>query len=126
MNLRRQQSLQQNFFNKHKNKQAELLFVDSMYEMWKLRWLIIQSKNELLHTRVLKKYRHQDGSYIFDRSCSWRCSTFEKLLKPLNEERNRKALKTGSLQLFEIYFLQYYSLLFNCEIQYLKFINLEI
>ena len=59
---------QQNFFNKRKDIETELSFVDSMFEMWKLRWLIIQSKDELLHTEVLKEYRHQDGTYIFDRA----------------------------------------------------------
>ena len=48
------------------------------------------------------------------------------LLKPLSEERNKKAVEKGSLQLYEIYFLQYANLLFNCEIQKLKLINLGL
>ena len=50
----------------------------------------------------------------------------EKLLKPLNEERNRKVLEKGSLQLYEMYFLQYAKLLFICETQSLKLMNLEL
>ena len=58
----------QNYFNKHKDNETELSFVDSMFEMWKLGWLIIRSKDELVQTGVLKKYRHLDGNYIFDRA----------------------------------------------------------
>ena len=72
---------------------------------------IIQSKYELLHTGVLKKY----GTHI-DRACSWRFSALEKLLKPLNE-RNRKALENGSLQLYEMHFVQHTNLAFNCKAQ---------
>ena len=32
----------------------------------------------------------------------------------------------GSLQLYEMYFMQYANLLFNCETQYLKLTNLEL
>ena len=53
----------------------------------------------------------------------WRFSALERMLKPVNEERNRKVLETGSLQLYEMYFLQFFSLLSNCEKQYL---NLEL
>ena len=58
--------------------------------------------------------------------CAWRSSSFEKLIKPLNNERNRKAMEKESLQLYKMYFVQYSKLLFNCKVQYLKLINLEL
>ena len=88
----------QNFFNKRKEIETELSYVDSMFEMWKLRWLIITSKDELISNKTLKQYKHLDGNYIFNRSCAWKCSAREKNFKPVYEERNRKALETGSLQ----------------------------
>ena len=40
----------------------ELSFVDSMFEIWKLRWTILRAKDELAATGVLKKYKHQAGT----------------------------------------------------------------
>ena len=48
----------------------------------------------------------------------------EHMMKEHNTERNRKIAQEGSLLLYESYFFQYNSLLFNCKKQYLKLVNL--
>ena len=50
----------------------------------------------------------------------------EKLMRLINKERNKKAAKEAALQLFELCFAQYDALLYNCEMQYLKLMNLEL
>ena len=40
---------------------VELSIVDSIVEMWKLRWLIIRSKSEMAADKVLKKFKHLSG-----------------------------------------------------------------
>ena len=67
-----------------------------------------------------QKYKHLDGAYIFEKSSL----ALEKMMKKHNNERNRKVAVEGSLLLHESYFLQYNSLLFNCERQYLKLVDL--
>ena len=94
--------------------------------MWKLQCAIIRAKDELLATKVLKKYKHLNGAYIFEKSSHWRSSALENMMKEHNNERNRKVAQEGSLFLFESYFLQYDSLLFYCKRQYLKLVNLEL
>ena len=50
----------------------------------------------------------------------------EKLMHPVNEEGNRLHAEMASAQLLEGYFLQYNKLLFHCEWQYLKLVNLDL
>ena len=104
----------------------ELSFVDAMFEMWKLRWTILRARHELIAKGVLKKYKHLDGSYIFEKSSHWRSDALENMIKKYNEERDRKIAQEGSLLLYKSYFLQYNALLLNCEKQYLKFVNLDV
>ena len=53
---------------------VELSLVDSIIEMWKLRWLIVQSMIGMAADKVLKKFKHQSGDFIFLRSSTWRSS----------------------------------------------------
>ena len=65
----------------------------------------------MLANKVLKKFKRQYGDFIFSKSSTWRSSALEELMRPVNEERNLR---------------QYNNLLVNCEIQYLKLINLYL
>ena len=76
--------------------------------------------------KVLKKFKHQSGDFIFCRTSTWRSSRLEKLMRPVNEERNRLHAEMASAQLLAGYFMQYNNLLFNCEWQYLKLVNLDL
>ena len=82
----------------------ELSFVDAMFEMWKLRWTILRARHELIAKGVLKKYKHLDGSYIFEKSSHWRSDALENVIKEYNKERDRKIAQQGSLLLHESYF----------------------
>ena len=88
-------------------------FVDSIFEMWKLRWLIVRSKSEMMANKVLKKFKHQAGDFIFSRSSSWRSTRLENLMRPVYYERNRLHAEMASAQLLAGYFLQYNNRLFN-------------
>ena len=48
------------------------------------------------------------------------------MIKEYNAERDKKIAQQGSLMLYESYFLQYNTLLLNCEKQGLNFVNLDV
>ena len=97
-----------------------------MFIMWRLRWTILRALDDLVATGVLKKYKHLDGTYIFKKSSHWRSLALETMMSEYNKERDKKIAQESSLRLHETYFLQYNSLLFNCERQFLKLFNLEL
>ena len=70
-----------------------------MFDMWKLRWTILRAKDELTATGMLKKYKHLDGTYIFEKSNHWRSLAPESMMIEYNEERDRKIVKESSLLL---------------------------
>ena len=80
-------SSQQKMVQRAPSGKIELSFVDSICEMWKLRWLIFRSRSEMAADKVLKKFKHQWGDFI---------PTLEELMRPVNR-----------------YFLQYNNLLFK-------------
>ena len=84
----------------------ELSFVDAIFEMWKLRWAIIRAKDALPATKVLRKYKHLDGTHISEKSRHWRILALENMMKAHNNERNRKVAQEGSLLLYESDFLK--------------------
>ena len=75
-------SAKQIFFNKHE-------------DIYKL--MIIRSKDELVHSGVLKKYRHQDRMHVFDRACSWRCSLLKKLIKRSTKKKSLRKRKFAAI-----------------------------
>ena len=76
--------------------------------------------------KVLKKFKLQYGDFIFSETSSWRYSALEELMRPVKSEINHIHAELASEQLLEGYFFQYNNLLLNCEMQYLKLINLEL
>ena len=42
-------------YAKHHTSETELSFVDSIFVLWKLRWLIVHSKNEMIVNKFLDK-----------------------------------------------------------------------
>ena len=56
--------LQQKSMQKIHTVNTEPSFVVSIFKMWKLRWLIVRSKSEMLANKVLKKFKHQSGDFI--------------------------------------------------------------
>ena len=57
---------------------------------------------------------------------TWRFSTLEELMRPVNNEINCIHAEKASEQLVVGYFIQYNNLLFNCETHYLKLIHLDL
>ena len=76
--------------------------------------------------KVMRKFRHQSGDFFFSKTSTWRSSTLEELMRPVNNDRNRIHAKMASEEMGEGYFLQCNNLLFKCETQYLGLINLDL
>ena len=85
-----------------------------MFIMWRLRWTILRALDDLVATGVLKKYKHLDGTYIFEQSSHWRGLALETKMSAYNKEGDKKIAQESSLRLYETYFLQYNYFLFNC------------
>ena len=71
---------------KNHTSETEPSFLDSIFEMWNLSWLIVRSKSKMIANKVLEKFKHQSADVIFSTSSTWRSSRLEKLLRPANEE----------------------------------------
>ena len=59
-------SSQQQMVQRACSGKIELSFVDSIYEMWKLRWLIFRSKSEMAADKQLKSSSTNLGDFIFN------------------------------------------------------------
>ena len=71
---------------------------------------------------VLKKYKHFDGSYIFEKSSHWRSNALEKMIKEYNKERENLH-KKASCCYTRVFFLQYNTVLLNCEKKFQRLQN---
>ena len=71
---------QEKSMQKKHTSETEPSFVDSIFEVWKLRWLIVRSKSEMMANKALKKLKHQLEDFIFSRSSTCRSSRLEKLM----------------------------------------------
>ena len=64
-------SSKQNTVERIPSGQVELSFVHSIYEMWKLRWLIFRSRSEMAADKVLKKFKHQSGDFFYSKTSTF-------------------------------------------------------
>ena len=83
---------------------------DSINETWKLCWLVLRSRVEFIAYKQLKKHKHCSSDFVWIGN-----SSLEKLMYPINEERNRKPAEEAALQLLKLPFLQHNTLLYNCD-----------
>ena len=89
--------------------------------MYKLRKKIAKAKAECTHN--IRIYSHNFGDFVFYRSMNFRSSYLEALAEGKNRELNSKARKVAAEYYLEVLFLQYNTLLFNCEKSFNKIIN---
>ena len=70
-------------------------------------------------------YSHNFGDFVFYRSMNFRSTYLETLAEGKNKELNTKARKMAAEYYLEVLFLQYNTLLFNCEKSY-EIINFRL
>ena len=108
------------FFTVKKRKQEqniilELSFVDSFFMMYKLRKRIVKAKAECTAYDNIRLYSHNFGDFVVYKSMNFRSSYLESLTENKNKELNINARKQATEYYLEVLFLQYNTLLFNCE-----------
>ena len=74
----------------------------------------------------VKQYTHNFGDFIFYKSKNFRSSYLENLTKIRNDTLNAESRATAAEYYLEVLFLQYNTLLFNCEKQYMEIINYNL
>ena len=97
------------------NVTLELSFVESIFMMYKLREKIAKTKAVCTSFNNISMYSHNFGDFVFYRSMNFRSTYLETLAEGKNRELNTKARKLAAEYYLEVLFLQYNTLLFNCE-----------
>ena len=116
-----------NFFIIKKKEQErgithELSFVDSLFMMYQLRRKIVKAQSEIKAYNSVKTYSHNFGDFVFYKSMNFRSSYLENLAKTKNDELNGEAKVKAVEYFLEVMILQYNTLLFNCETQFMELI----
>ena len=94
--------------------------------MWKLRKKIAKAKAECTSFDNIRMYSHNFGDFVFYRSMNFRSTYLETLAEGKNRELNTKARKLAAEYYLEVLFLQYNTLLFNCEKSFNEIINFRL
>ena len=120
-----------NFFIIKKKEQErgtihELSFVDSLFMMFQLRRKIIKVQAEMKAYNSVKTYTHYFGDFIFYKSMNFHSSYLESLAKTRNDALNAEAKAKAAEYFLEVMILQYNTLLFNCEKQFMELINYKL
>ena len=108
------------------NITIELSFVESIFMMYKLRKKIAKAKAECTSFNNIRMYSHNFGDFVFYRSMNFRSSYLEALAEGKNRELNSKARKEAAEYYLEVLFLQYNTLLFNCDKSINEIINFRL
>jgi hypothetical protein len=91
--------------------------------MYKLRKKIEKAKAECIAFNNIRMYSHNFGDFVFYRSMNFRSTYLETLAEGKNKELNTKARKMVAEYYLKVLFLQYNTLLFNCEKSFNEIIN---
>ena len=91
--------------------------------MYKLRKRIAKAKSECTAFDNIRLYSHNCGDFVF---YNFRSSYLEKIAEDKNRELNVKARKQAAEYYLEVLFLQYNTLLFNCEKSFNEIINFRL
>ena len=108
------------------NIKWELSFVDSLFMMYRLRKKIMKAKAESIAFDNIRLYSHNFGDFVFYESMNFRSSYLESLAETKNRELNHKARRQAAEYHLEVLFLQYNTLLFNCERYFNEIINFRL
>ena len=74
----------------------------------------------------VKTYIHNFGDFIFYKSMNFYSSYIKTLVKTRNDALNAEAKAKAAEYFLEVMILQFNTLLFNCEKQYLELINYKL
>ena len=78
-----------------KEEKLEVGFVDSLFEMYKLRCDIAKARAELLADSAMTTYHHKFATIIFGNHIDYRASWIETLIEPKRLELDR--IKRGKV-----------------------------
>ena len=95
--------------------QYELSFVDSIYMMHILRRKIQKAQAEATAFDNIKQYSHNFGDFVVYKSMNFRSHYLESVAEDKNKELTLKVRKQAAEYFIECLFLQYNTLLYNCE-----------
>ena len=108
------------------NTTLELSFVESIFMMYKLRKRIEKAKAECVAFNNIRMNSHNFGDFVFYRSMNFRSTYLENLAEGRNKVLNTKAMKMAAEYYLEVLFMQYNTLLFNCERSFNEIINFRL
>ena len=94
--------------------------------MHQVRRKIVKVQAEMKAYKSVKEYTHSFEDFIFYKSMNFRSSYLEELAKERNEALNKEAKTKAAEYFLEVMILQYNTLLFNCEKQYMELINFTL
>ena len=86
----------------------------------------MKAKAESLAFDNIRMYSHSFGDFLFYKSINFRSSFLETLAEDKTRELNHKARKQAAKYHLEVLFLQYNTLLFNCEKYFNEIINFRL
>ena len=61
-------------------EEMEVGFVDDLFELYKLRELILKSNEEILSNRMISSFNHRFGTSLFTSNIMFRSSTIESII----------------------------------------------
>ena len=108
------------------NTKLELRFVNSLFMMYRLRKKIAKAKSECTAYDNIRLYSHNFGDFVFYKSMNFRSSYLESIADEKNKELNSKARKQAAEYSLEVLYLQYNTLLINCERSFNEIINFRL
>ena len=94
--------------------------------MYQLRRKIAKTQSEIKAYNSVKTYSQNFGDFVFYKSMNFRSSYLENLAKTKNDDLNEEAKVKAVEYFLEVMFLQYNTLLFNCEKQFMELINYKL
>ena len=86
----------------------------------------MKAKAESIAFDNIRLYSHNFGDFVFYKSMNFRSSYLETLAETKNRELNHKARRQAAEYHLEVLFLQYNTLLFNCERYFNEIINFRL
>ena len=106
------------------NIKFELSFIDSLYMMYSLRKKIKKAQAEATAFDNIRLYSHNFGDFVFYKAINFRPHYLETLAEDKNKDL--KVRRQAAEYHIEVLFLQYNTLLYNCERYFHEIINFRL
>jgi len=108
------------------NISFELSFIDSLYMMHSLRKKIQKAQAEATAFDNIRQYSHNFGDFVFYKAMNFRSHYLETIAEDKNKELNLKVRRQAAEYFIEVLFLQYNTLLYNCEKYFHEIIHFRL